>query len=742
MVRNLSSAEEIFGRQIRINDVVAVVTLFGGGEVWPKCIESLVKYTSIPIVIFEDSGPSSEAIEQADRVSRLHSKEIWLYRQQTNLGLVGNLNSAFEILDPADVIVLNSDVIVGPEWSERLVDAARSRSDISTATALSTNGTIFTVEAPKSWANRLPSIGEVESAAILVSSKSKLIRPIAPVATAFCTLFTRQALNVVGVLDMKFSPGYGEEVDFSLRCLKKGFVNVAADDVYVYHASGGTFGPNESNKIKVKNDGIVSESYPFWDRYIFEFAKDSSASLNIVREYTKVVLHGMTVIIDSELIDPNFTGTFEGAIELTRSLKQKSEISRLIWVASESKHQKLKKLAKEKLSDGVDVLTLKEVLAGDRFDIALRPGQDYGSQTWQHIRLMARRNVIWHLDTIATHNPFYHDSIEQITKLIGSVKSSLFFADGVAVLGNHVKATLNATFYMHSADDRVSIIPNGSPDKGRKVELMLSPQGPLANASREPFLLVVGASFHHKNRVWVLGIMELLIQKGFEGNIVFLGPEPNLGSSRPNEASFLRNSESLSGRFFDLGMVSDDERNFLISRAELVLVPSVTEGFGMIPFESVSLGTPVVSTKGGGLGDICPESALHLTLQDNNLDAQTIWILLTSKDAARSQTDKWYVRAQDFKWSTTATKFIELFESSLSKPGRIDMALPFLNSPTPRHSDWSKRSLARLNHWGNLIIHWTNWLRIWSIRLLLKGLGQNTIRKKTVSRIYRILKGL
>jgi glycosyltransferase involved in cell wall biosynthesis len=742
MIRSLGSADEIFGRQINVNDVVAIVSLYGGGEVWPKCIESLVKNTNIPIVIFEDSGPSSEALRQAERISRLHNKEIWLYQQPRNLGVVGNLNTAFEILNPADVIILNSDVIVGPEWSERLIDAARSRSDISTATALSSNGTIFTVEAPQSWANRVPSIEEVKTAANLVSSKSKLIRPIAPVANSFCTLFTRQALNVVGVLDMKFSPGYGEDVDFSLRCLMKGFVNVAADDVYVYHESGGTFGETEGNTLKNKNDAIVSESYPFWDRYIFEFKKDSSASLNIVRDYTKVVLNGMTVIIDAELIDPKFTGTFEGAIELTRSFEQKSEVSRLIWVASESKYEKLKKLAKERIGGGVEVMKIKEVLASDKFDIALRPGQDYGSFTWQHIRLKARRNVIWHLDTIATNNPFYHDSVEQIMKLIGSVKSSLFFADGVAVLGNHVKATLNATFYMSSADDRVSIVPNGSPVKGGKVEPLLSTQVPLANTSRRPFLLVVGTSFHHKNRLWVLGIMEFLIQKGFEGDLLFIGPEPNLGSSRPDEASFIRNSKSVSGRFLDLGMVSDDERNSLISQAELVIVPSVTEGFGMIPFEAVSLGTPVVSTKGGGLGDICPESAYYLTLRNNDIDAETIWTLITSKEAARKQLNEWSVRSQDFTWSVTASKFIELFEIRLSKPGRIDMAQPLFDSPVPRYSDRSRRILESLNHWGNLSKHWAIWFRIWAVRLLLKILGRNTIRKKMVSRIYRLLRGL
>ena len=52
------------------------------------------------------------------------------------------------------------------------------------------------------------------------------------------------------------------------------------------------------------------------------------------------------------------------------------------------------------------------------------------------------------------------------------------------------------------------------------------------------------------------------------------------------------------------------------------------------------------------------------------------------------------------------------------------------------------RNSNRLNKSRERFIHWAIWLRIWANRLLLKSLGQNTIRKKIVSRIYRIFKGL
>lgn len=60
----------------------------------------------------------------------------------------------------------------------------------------------------------------------------------------------------------------------------------------------------------------------------------------------------------------------------------------------------------------------------------------------------------------------------------------------------------------------------------------------------------------------------------------------------------------------------------------------------------------------------------------------------------------------------------------------------------PRNPNWSIKLRERFIYWGGLLKHWAIWLRIWASRLLLKGVGQNTIRKKIASRIYRIFKGL
>ncbi len=60
---------------------------------------------------------------------------------------------------------------------------------------------------------------------------------------------TEEALEAVGVLDeVAFGKGYGEENDWCMRAIKAGFVNLLAEDVFVYHAGQISFGLDEGGE--------------------------------------------------------------------------------------------------------------------------------------------------------------------------------------------------------------------------------------------------------------------------------------------------------------------------------------------------------------------------------------------------------------------------------------------------------------------------------------------------------------
>lgn len=715
----LRSSDQLFGRPIQVNDVVAAVTLFGGGPTWAKCIESLVIHTdpTVPLVIFEDHGPSEVALLEAKEICDKHGRLVWLYEQPQNLGVVGNLNSAFDFLNPADVIVLNSDIIVGPDWSTRLVSASHSRTDIATATALSSNATIFTVLPPKAWKGVAPSLEEFASVSKLVAENSNQVRPTVPVATSFCTLFARKALNVVGNLDMIFSPGYGEEVDFSLRCVAMGFTNVAADDVYVFHATGESFGDTQANPRKLANDLLVSKLYPFWDGWIHEFQLDALNALNVVRARTAAVINGLTVLIDAELIDSNYTGTYEGAIALTQALAENRRVQSVSWAAEETRVAALQRLADSKFCGRVEVVSLAKLPALPKFDVALRPSQDYGSRSWPVVRLNALRNVIWHLDTISTNNPFYHQSFKDFQSTTWTVRASWQSADAIAVLTNHVAESLLAAFDINIQSQKISVIPNGSPQPQVTLLASKNDHKRLESLWDEQFLLVLGTSFAHKNRAWFLRLFSEVLERGFSGKLVFAGPNPTTGSSLNFETELLASHPKLAARFVNLGRVEDDERNWLLAKAILVVAPTINEGFGMTPFEAVRMGTPVLATRGGGLRDVAPNDALSLSLQNDNEDVEVIMALISDPAARAAQLESWLAAMKKFSWETSAELFVALFYEILAHPSQVGLNWK-LESTSGRNRSLRDRLISCV------------------VATALRTLGTNTRRRKFASRLY------
>ena len=80
----------------------------------------------------------------------------------------------------------------------------------------------------------------------------------------------RAALDLVGPFDYRVrSPGYGEEVDFSQRCILHGLVHVVADDAFVLHKGSASFSTEEGpNPIKEIHDSVIAARYPYYYEWV------------------------------------------------------------------------------------------------------------------------------------------------------------------------------------------------------------------------------------------------------------------------------------------------------------------------------------------------------------------------------------------------------------------------------------------------------------------------------------------
>jgi GT2 family glycosyltransferase len=200
--------------QTRRGDVVVCVPVYGGHEQFVSCIRSVLAHTpaEVPILICDDASPDTRSQEFVRSLAEADegSGEVLYLRRERNLGFPANVNGAFALAGPADVIVLNSDCEVSAGWVDGLRDAAYADSRVATATALTNNGSLASVPERDPRKRGFPQEWAFDDAAAAVRAKSLRIHPLLPTAIGHCMYIRRSALELVGDFDLAFSPGYGE----------------------------------------------------------------------------------------------------------------------------------------------------------------------------------------------------------------------------------------------------------------------------------------------------------------------------------------------------------------------------------------------------------------------------------------------------------------------------------------------------------------------------------------------------
>ena len=227
-------------------------------------------------------------------------------------------------------MIVNSDVVVGPEWLDRLQDAAYSDARIATATALTNHGTILSVPY-RNRPSELPDGLAPEDAAQRVAAGSSKLRPRIPAAVGHCIYIKRMALDLVGNFDEELSPGYGEEVDFCQRCHLLGLAHVCADDVFVYHHGAASFDRGrERDQLRERHERVIARRYPYYHPWVQREESDQNGVLATALGVARRSLTGLTVLVDATLFCEPLVGTERYCLETIRALARHSRCRRVV----------------------------------------------------------------------------------------------------------------------------------------------------------------------------------------------------------------------------------------------------------------------------------------------------------------------------------------------------------------------------------------------------------------------------
>jgi len=228
----------------------------GGARVVERCITSVLEHSGgARVVVIDDATSDAKVLDVLAGFS--DAGAIELHRHETNWGYTRTANHAFALGGDDDVVLLNSDTVVGPGWLRRMRWTAYSRANVGTVSAVSDNAGAMAVPTPGTF-NEWPEHLTWAEISRGVAKRVNVASMVLPSGHGFCMFVRRDLINAIGDFDeVAFPQGYGEENDFCQRAIKSGFLNLLAPHVMVGHARSQSFGEERrAALVQVGRDAV------------------------------------------------------------------------------------------------------------------------------------------------------------------------------------------------------------------------------------------------------------------------------------------------------------------------------------------------------------------------------------------------------------------------------------------------------------------------------------------------------
>lgn len=272
-IKTATAISCFFHNHIKISIIIPVYNAAGELD---DCLKAVLNNTSkcYEIIIVDDCSPDQAVKSTIDKYSS-HYDQIKAYRNTSNQGFSRTVNRGIRLAENSDVILLNSDTQVTPRWVENLRLAAYSENRVGTVTPLSNNAGAFS--APVFGVkNDIPEGFSIKEYGRLVSQNSQRLYPEAPTGNGFCMYIKRSCILDIGEFDhTAFPRGYGEENDFCMKALHKGWKHLIDDGTIIYHVRSASFG-DEKNPLMKQGRSVLDTRYPEYQDLVIKFVKSSA----------------------------------------------------------------------------------------------------------------------------------------------------------------------------------------------------------------------------------------------------------------------------------------------------------------------------------------------------------------------------------------------------------------------------------------------------------------------------------
>lgn len=212
-------------------------------------------------------------------------------------------------------------------------------------------------------------------------------------------------------------------------------------------------------------------------------------------------------------------------------------------------------------------------------------------------------------------------------------------------------------------EEKIEVVPNGYDDKIYNLKREINSDIlKTYSLNKQEYLLFVGTIQPRKNVIKLVQAFRLLKSSGYKGKLVIAG---KIGWLAEDTFGVIKNSEDAKDIVMT-GYISDDAQTALYQNADVFILPSLYEGFGVPVLEAMACGAPVVAANNSSLPEVVGDAGILFNASD---PAE----LVESIRQLQKERDKWVKKGlthvKQFSWDKCARETLKVLVNSV-KSGR------------------------------------------------------------------------
>ena len=220
--------------------------------------------------------------------------------------------------------------------------------------------------------------------------------------------------------------------------------------------------------------------------------------------------------------------------------------------------------------------------------------------------------------------------------------------------------------YYDVPPEKVVTIHHGVQSRFRQLDDTFKPaieQTKRSYGIQQPYILCIGTLQRRKNIPRLLQAFYMLKQKyHIPHQLVLIGQRYH--DLPEHEISETIQRLTLNQDVIWPGYIGAEDMPLLLNGAELFVLPSLYEGFGMPLVEAMACGVPVACSNTSSLPEVVGDAGMLFDPDDVDSIASTLHQLVTQKRLLDALQHKGLQRAQKFSWDTCARKTLNVLEEA------------------------------------------------------------------------------